>query len=144
MNSKTQKIVLVGLCFLTLISIRFFEQSWFYDPFLDFFKLDYLSKSSPSFQLGKLTFSTLARYTLNSSLSVIILVVLFGQKVLKFSVYFFILVLLIALPLYVLLLLNLEKELYMFFFYVRRFLIQPIFILLLLPAFYYQEKLKKN
>ncbi|MDH3381495.1 MAG: exosortase F system-associated protein, partial [Flavobacteriaceae bacterium] len=34
---------------------------------------------------------------------------------------------------------NYEKENYLLLFYVIRFLIQPILLLLLLPAFYYQK-----
>ncbi|NBU81103.1 MAG: exosortase F system-associated protein, partial [Flavobacteriaceae bacterium] len=35
------------------------------------------------------------------------------------------------------------EESKMTLFYIRRFLIQPIFILLFIPGFYYQKKIKK-
>jgi exosortase F-associated protein len=33
---------------------------------------------------------------------------------------------------------------YLFAFYVRRFIIHPLFVLILLPAFYYKQRISKE
>ena len=144
MSLKKNKIIVIVLCLIGLVCIRAFEKSLFYDPFLQFFKSDYLTQEAPNFDLGKLIGNSFFRYSLNSVLSILVLVVLFGKKVLKFSALFYLSSLIIMLIIYIFLLFHLEKDFYMYFFYVRRFLIQPLFLLLLVPAFYYQNFLKKN
>lgn len=140
-----KKIALAGVLVLLLLLIRGFESKLFYDPFTSFFKGDYLSSDVPDFSLGKLLANTTLRYILNSLISLGILYVFFPKKgVLKFSTIFFSVLFVILIILYAILSVNLTQELHLFFFYVRRFLIQPIFLLLLLPAFYYQKYHSKN
>jgi exosortase F-associated protein len=43
------------------------------------------------------------------------------------------------------LIINIEEEHFMALFYVRRFLIHPLFVIILLPAFYYYRlKIRNN
>lgn len=132
---------------LLLVLIRAFEETLFYDPFLDYFKSEYAHMPFPKFsipQMAKLYFSTGMRYYLNSVISLMLLYVLFKDRpMVKFAGFlYFILgtVLLIAFMFYV----NfIGAENKMTLFYIRRFLIQPIFILLFIPAFFYQKQIKK-
>lgn len=144
MKYNKTKIVIGFVLVLGLIIIRAKEFSLFYDPFMQFFKSDYLSKDAPDFNTAKLLLSTTGRYFLNSLLSIGLLYICFKEKVLRFSVFFYTLSFIVLMIVYAVLLNVLSKETHLLFFYVRRFLIQPIFLLLLLPAFYYQEKLKNN
>ena len=130
---------------LLLILIRAFENTLFYDPFLNYFSTENVHLPLPRFtvfQMGKLFFSTGMRFYLNSMISLFLLYVLFKDKqMIKFTAFIYMVlgsVLLISF-MFVLTFFPNEK---MTLFYIRRFLIQPIFILLFIPAFYYQKKVK--
>ncbi|HET8837478.1 MAG TPA: exosortase F system-associated protein [Flavobacteriaceae bacterium] len=139
-----QKIILIGILFLGMVTIRFFETQLFYDPLIHFYEGSYLTQPPPQFEEWKLILNTFFRFCLNTILSLLILFVAFRcRKIMKFSILFFGAACLLLMILFVYLVFNMAPENYFTLFYVRRFLIQPIFIILLLPAFYYQKALKK-
>ena len=130
-------------CVLLLVSIRFFEDTLFHDPLVSFFKSNFTTMEPPNFEKWKLIGFTSLRYLMNTILSLLILA--FPKKsILKFSGLFYGLAFVVLIVIFFVLLSPMEAESYMFLFYVRRFLIQPIFLLLLLPAFYYQQSIKKT
>jgi exosortase F-associated protein len=88
-----------------------------------------------------LFFGLVLRYFLNSSLSLAIIYVLFKDiEAVKFaSILYLIFFTLLILALFLVLYFFGETN-KMTLFYIRRFLIQPIFLLLFLPAFYYQKQ----
>lgn len=143
MNRFSTYVLLVFLLGL-LILIRFFENELFYDPYLVFFQNDYLYIDNPRREVFKLTVFTTLRYTLNSVVSLGILYLVFKDKgVVKFSALVYVVSFIILLALYLYFVVNPDKESYYMFFNIRRFLIQPIILILLLPAFYY-NKIKKQ
>lgn len=138
---KPFKILLLIILFGLLVLVRLFEADLFYDPLLSFFKQDYLNQKVPDVELGKLLLHTAYRYLTNTIISLLILWVAFREKdVIKFSVVLYVLAFFILLPWMGWLVTNATPESnYNILFYVRRFLIQPLFVLLLLPAFYYHR-----
>ncbi|TYA57965.1 exosortase F system-associated membrane protein [Formosa maritima] len=129
--------VLVGL----LVLIRIFEEQLFYDPYLAFFKSDYLYIDSPRQEVFKLVSYTTLRYVLNTVISLGILYVLFKDKsVIKFSILIYSVAFLIFISMFLYFVINPKQEDYYLFFNVRRFLIQPLIALLLIPAFYYHKQ----
>ena len=137
---KYVKYIWVFLLIGLLILIRWFENDLFYDPYLTFFKNDYLYIDSPRREIAKLVAFTTLRYILNTIISLAILFVFFKDKnIVKFSgiIYGIAFILLIAIYLYFVV--NPRQEDYYLFFNIRRFLIQPIILILLLPAFYYYK-----
>ena len=129
---------------LMLVLIRQFEDVLFYDPYLVFFQNDYLYIDSPRQETFKLVCFTTLRYLLNSLISLGILYLVFLDKsIVKIStlVYAFAYAILIMVFLYFVI--NPRQEDYYLFFNIRRFLIQPILLLLLLPAFYYNRLKRK-
>jgi len=133
--------VIVVLCFGI---IRAFENQLFYDPFLDYFEKDFKNLPIPQVDLFKLFSALLLRYILNSILSLFLIYSLFQDKeILKFSTFlygFFLVVLFLLL----FIILHYFPAANWPLFYVRRFIIQPIFVILFIPAFYYQlQKIKK-
>ena len=139
------RILLIVLLFLMLIAVRAFVQPYFYDPLIDYFKNDYLHSAIPQIDLAHFFFNLFYRYILNTVLSLAIIYLVYTNlKVLKFSIKFYI-VAFIVLSIILIILLKFDlNQGYRLVFYVRRFLIHPVFLLLLLPAFYYQKlKLKK-
>ena len=130
---------------LLLVLIRAYEDSLFYDPFLDYFKADYFNLPLPEIDGLKLFFGLAFRYFLNTVLSLGIIYILFKDiSAIKFSIILytvFFVMLIIALYVVIYSFGEIDK---MVLFYIRRFLIQPIFLLLFLPAFYYQFQSSKN
>ncbi|SFD28515.1 exosortase F-associated protein [Flavobacterium phragmitis] len=145
-NLKQNKLqifiaVIVILCFAL---IRSFETKLFYDPFLNYFKDDFKDLPYPKFNGLKLFFGLFFRYFLNSALSLLLIYTLFqNQDIFKFSliVYsFFIVLLLVAF----FVILEYFPNANWLLFYVRRFIIQPILVLLFIPGFYYQLQSSKK
>ncbi len=135
------QILLIVLLFLLLIAVRVFIQPYFYDPLIDYFKNDYLQTTIPNLDFSKFFLNVFYRYTLNTIISLAIIYLFFNDfKIIYFSIKFYIIAFVIfGLALFVFLKLDFDYKL---IFYARRFLIQPLFVFLLLPAFYYQQ-LKK-
>ena len=132
--------ILLFILFTALIVIRVYENELFYDPYLSFFKSDYLQIDSPNREILKLTLYTTLRYVLNSAISLGIIYLFFRDKsILKFSVFIYVIAFVILLALFLYFVIHPRQEDYYIFFNIRRFLIQPIFLLLLVPAFYYYK-----
>ena len=124
---------------LLLILIRTFEETLFYDPFLGYFKDEYAHLAFPQINIIKLFFSLGIRFYLNLMISLFLLYVLFKDtKIVKFTAFLY-MVLGSVLMISFIFTLTFFAEEKMTLFYIRRFLIQPIFILLFIPAFYYQK-----
>ena len=120
--------------------IRFFEAVLFYDPYLTFFKNDYLYIDSPRREVAKLVAFTVLRYALNTLVSLAILFVVFKDKsIIKFSGLIYGIAFAVFMTIYLYFVINPKQEDYYLFFNVRRFLIQPLILILLLPAFYYHK-----
>ena len=125
---------------LLLAGVRAFESQLFYDPFLVYFKKDYLESPLPEYNPLMLFFGLLFRFFLNSILSLGILYTIFrDREMIQFAsvLYFFFFVILMVV-FFCFLFLYADRN-NMMLFYIRRFLIQPIFVILFIPAFYYQK-----
>ena len=128
---------------LLLVLIRAFEENLFYDPFLDYFKSEYAHLPFPKINILKLFFSLGMRFYLNSMISLFLLYVIFKDKqIIKFTAFLYMVLGSILIISFIFMLTFFPHE-KMTLFYIRRFLIQPIFILLFIPAFYYQKRIKK-
>ncbi|WP_298526504.1 exosortase F system-associated protein [uncultured Christiangramia sp.] len=142
---KRYRIILISFMVLLLAAIRFFEDSLFYDPLIAFFRSDYLLGIIPPMNMAELMIHLSIRYALNSAISLGIIYIAFqNRSMLKFSVILYALLYLGAVSAFIFLVLNIEREHYLALFYVRRFLIHPLFLLILLPAFYYYRISKKE
>ncbi|WP_168732754.1 exosortase F system-associated membrane protein [Flavobacterium supellecticarium] len=136
-----QAILGILLAVVLLAVIRAFESQLFYDPFLEFFRGTFQNAVLPTYETGRLVVGLSLRYWLNTGISLFVIYIVFREKsLLQLSgiLYgFFYIVLLTA---FIIVLKSSDKPDYMMLFYIRRFLIQPLFLILFLPAFYYQKK----
>lgn len=140
---KLGTYILIAILFSLLFLVRYFENELFYDPYLAFFKSDYLYMDGPKPEVFKVICHTVFRYLINSLISLGILYLFFKDKgIIKFSVIVYTIALFVLISFYTYFVINPRQEDYYMFFNIRRFLIQPILLLLLLPAFYY-NKLKQ-
>lgn len=133
------KIVAVLFLVALLAGIRAIEGIIFYDPFLLYFKGEFTSTALPKFNTVQLLLSLLIRYFLNSAISLAIIYVIFRElEMLKFATLLYVAFFIVLISiLFTLLFLEIPPKMYIF--YVRRFLIQPLFLLLFVPAFYFQK-----
>lgn len=129
-----------------LIGVRFLEDKIFYDPFLPYFHLANKQAVFPNFEWTKLVFSHLFRFVLNLIFSLV--VIYFGFKNRSWTLQaavMIVLVFVLTFPIYLYCLYDRFELGYLFSFYIRRFVIQPMVLLLLLPLFYYRKQiLEKN
>lgn len=133
-------LVLLGI--LGLIGIRVLEDTVFYDPFLMFFKSADHSAVFPNFQWGKLVVSYFLRFTLNTFFSLWIIHFLFLNKEwTKQAFVLMSLIFVIVFPIYLFCIYDRFEFGYLFSFYIRRFVIQPLTLLLIVPIFYYRKKI---
>jgi exosortase F-associated protein len=133
-------IFIVGLLVFLLVFIRAFESQLFYDPFLKYFEGDYIKMPLPEFDDLKLFLGLFFRYFLNSTLSLGIIYFLFKDKeMIVFASILYLFLFLILIGGFYSILYFYGNQNNLLLFYVRRFLIQPLFLILFIPAFYYQK-----
>lgn len=129
---------------LLLLVIRAFENELFYDPFLAYFRNDYLVGALPDYDGSELFFGLGFRYLLNAVISIGIVYALFQEgKLVAFTAILYVVFFVLLISAFFILI-NMETQNNLLIFYVRRFLIQPLFLLLFVPAFYYQRRVSKK
>lgn len=142
---KPIKIGLIVLLFAMLIAVRGYISLFFYDPLSDYFKREYLYSSIPVMNFNLYFLHLLFRYLINTIISLALIYLFFkNRKLLIFSVKFYIISFVLLCLLLFFILKYDSSEGYMLVFYIRRFLIQPVFVFVLLPAFYYQKLKESN
>lgn len=133
-------IVLLGIA--GLIAIRMFEDQLFYDPFVAYFHKANKYADFPDFEWLKLTVHYFFRFLLNLILSLVVVQFIFRNK--KWTIQAAILILIvfaITLPIYLYCIHTKFEIGYLFSFYMRRFVIQPLTLLLIIPLFYYRNQI---
>ena len=141
-----KKIALISFLILSLILVRVFQYDIFYDPLLNYFKNSYLNEGVfPEINWMKMTLFLFFRFFINSTISLTIIYIIFKDvELIKISIILFIAAFIILTPIYYHYI-NIEFEGgYLAGFYIRRFLIQPLLLFLLVPAFYYQKMLQEE
>ena len=144
MPNKFFRYSLLLIAFFLIIGIRFFEDDLFYDPFLTFFKTDFQNKSLPNVDALQLILNLFLRYFTNALLSMAIIYLLFLNIThVKVALVLYLVLFVLLLIIFSYLLFVSENPNYLVLFYVRRFLIQPVLLLLLIPSFYFQKLTSK-
>ena len=137
------QILSVIFLVMSLACLRAFEQELFYDPFLSYFKEESANLPFPSFENFKLFLSLGFRYFLNTLISLGIIYAVFKDfGMTKFAAFLYVFFFITLISLFFGILHFSAQENPFLLFYVRRFLIQPIFVILFLPAFYFQKNSK--
>lgn len=125
-----------------LLLIRAYENVLFYDPLLRYFKGDYQNFPLPEMDMLKLQIHIAYRFLLNTGISLGILGLFFKDlQIIKLSTVLYGVLFLLLFIAFNVVIFNSEgvgNKLPLF--YIRRFLIHPIFLLILWAAFYFQKK----
>lgn len=133
-------ILYTALLLTGFVCIRLFEDVLFYDPFLNYYRHDFQNINLPELNDFKIALHFTLRYFLNAILSVVLLWVLFKDKsLINFSSFLYLLLFLCLLLTFFFVLFYCGNSGKMGLFYIRRFLIQPLFIIIFIPAFWYQK-----
>jgi exosortase F-associated protein len=112
----------------------------FYDPLLDFFRSSSSTKKLPAFDFYKLFLGLLFRFFLNTITSLAIIYVLFNDlENIKFASFLYISFFVLLIGCFFVAVCCFPEQ-KMIIFYIRRFLIQPLFLILFIPAFYFQKQ----
>lgn len=130
--------ILIIFFTLCLIGVRVLEDNIFYDPFLDFFRST--KKVFPSFQWSEIIISHIFRFFLNSFFSLMIIYFFCLNK--KWTILSGMVILLVFFLFFPIYLYNLYSKFefgQLFAFYIRRIVIQPMTLLILLPILYYKK-----
>lgn len=141
---KVLKWLLVGVLIFGLIGVRILEEKIFYDPFQAYFHLANKHASFPDFNWMPLILNYLFRFGLNLLLSAGIVYLIFKNK--KWTIQALVLMLIvfaITFPIYLYCIQTRFEIGYLFSFYMRRFVIQPLILLLIIPLFYYRQHVEK-
>lgn len=140
MKIKNIALILIGI--VGLIGIRFLEDKIFYDPFIEYFHNHDLKKTFPDFQSTKIIFHYLLRFSLNFIFSLIVIYGFFdNKKWTKEGGILMVLFFVITFPIYLYCIFSEFSMGELFSFYMRRFVIQPVILLLIIPLFYYRKKM---
>jgi exosortase F-associated protein len=141
---KRYRILLIIPLVLLLMLVRYFGPKLFYDPFINYFESDYLTAVFPDFNMLKLFFYLTIRYVVNMIISLNIIFLIFRKrKIINFTLKFYFIAFIVLGLIYFFQLRMEFSNGYLFAFYVRRMLIHPMFLLILLPALYYQKLSRK-
>ena len=133
--NKIIKIGVVLLLTFLLVLIRFFESNLFYDPLYYYFKSNYTNLPIPEVETIKFIGNITVRFLMNAIVSVTILWVLFKSwSIIKLSSILYGLFFVFLMMVFC----SDSKNLFALF-YVRRFLIHPLLLLVLIPAFYFHK-----
>lgn len=141
----TSRVLAIVFGFIGLALVYVLQRKLFYDPFLDFY-YDPITDNYPDFETVKYVFSKVFRFLLNDGLAILIIYGFFGPgKYVKFAAYILLFGLVVLLPLYVILVLFFYPETYSFLNHLHRLVLNPVLMMLLIPAFYSQRaNAKKN
>ena len=141
LNNKFRVFILVSLV-LFLALIRIGETSLFYDPYLDYFKSDFTNLQLPIVDKLKLFLSLFFRYSLNTIVSIAFIQIAFKDiNFSKFVSVLYVLLFIVLIIVFYFVLAFYAEENKMTLFYIRRFLIQPLFLLLFIPGYLIQKRL---
>ena len=136
--------LLVASAIFGLIAVRIFENQLFYDPLQAFFHLANKHAAFPEFDWLPLILNYLFRFSLTLLLSAAVVYLIFKNKQWTLqAIVLMLIVFAITFPIYLYCIHTKFEIGYLFSFYMRRFVIQPLILLLIIPMFYYRKHLQK-
>lgn len=140
MKISSKQILITAFLIVLLAMVRALQKMLFYDPFQVYFEGEFTKNPFPHFDTIKLLTSLVFRYGLNSIFSLGIIYTVFKDSaIVKFASSLYGIIFIVLMISFFGILIFLDSDNAFLLFYVRRFLVQPILILLFLPAFYFQK-----
>ena len=139
---KNKWYVLFGCLGLVLVYI--FQMQLFYDPY-QHFSINDVHAVAPELNAPHYILSKVLRYSLNDGFALLIIWGLFAnKKYMRFAVIIFLIGLLVLLPMYLILSITFYPNSFTVLNHLHRIVLNPVLMMLLIPAFYYQESLSQR
>lgn len=140
MNSGLIRRYIIGLsCLSVLVLVYLYQREWFYSGFYD---TGAAADKAPGFNPGRFFLSKYTRFLINDTMALGILYALFvDKKYMNFAFAVFLIEALVMMPFYVIGVIWFWDELRWFLSHLHRLVVNPFFMMLLIPAFYYQKNL---
>lgn len=139
---KHKYYVIVG--FVGLVLVYVFQRDLFFDPFENLI-IDPQNPQLPDFNKASYIFSKVLRFVLNDFFSLLVIWGLFGNKsYLRFAIFVFLIGFIVLLPMYIIGVLFFFSETFFILNHLHRIVLNPVLMMLLIPAFYYQQQMTKN
>lgn len=129
---------LVGTaCLIVLVLVYLFQREWFYSGFYD---TGASSDKVPDFDPLKFFISKYTRFLINDTMALGILWSLFYEKkYMNFAFAVFLVEAIVLMPFYITGVIWFWDSLRWFLSHLHRLVVNPFFMMLLIPAFYYQK-----
>jgi exosortase F-associated protein len=138
MRNKRLVVGLIGL--VGLIAVYVLQNQIFYDPFKGYPMI--AGKLPEDYQPWTYSIQKVIRYLLNDGFALAIIYALFQErKYMQFAVYVFLFGLIVLLPLYLVLFNFYSEQTYTYLNHLHRLVLNPVLMMLLIPAFFYQKRL---
>ena len=142
-NNKALHYSLAILGFMGWIILYVFQHELFYDPFKDY-PIPINADGEiflPPMNESAFIINKVIRYLLNDLCGILIVYGLFQRKeFIRLSFYIMLFGLIFILPLYFFLVLNFFTQVFPFLNHIHRLILNPVLMLIIIPAFYYQVK----
>lgn len=141
--NKFYTVLFTVIALFALVAVRVFENTLFYDPLIEYFKSSFQTAPFPELDKTKYFFSIVFRFVLNMMFSTIIIGLVYKNKeYIKASLWVHLIALIILIIIFYTTISFDDEWAKMATFYIRRFLIHPILLFILLPGFYFISKTK--
>jgi exosortase F-associated protein len=142
MKARWKSLLGIGIGVLGLASVYILQRELFYSGFYD---TGAGTTKLPDFDNLKFVFSKLIRFLINDGCSLLIIYGLFRRDdFMQFGFRLFLIELLILLPIYFSLTIFAFEQTRFFLQHLHRLVVNPVLMMLLIPAFYYQITLEKQ
>jgi len=136
--SRFFSFIIIAVLLLLLVCVRLFEVEIFSDPLYSYFHSNFQLNSLPNLIKWEVIAGTSLRYLINMTLSLWLLWFLYKKEnYVKAALWVYLFAYLILIVLFTLLLEADSNFMKMALFYVRRFLIQPLLLFVLVAGFYF-------
>ncbi|MDX5324836.1 MAG: exosortase F system-associated protein [Bacteroidota bacterium] len=127
----------VGLGLVYIFQDELFYQPPFTDPYSRLYDIEAMDK-------GRFVMSKLVRYFLNDSFALFIIVGLFRRrKYIRFAMLVFLFGFVVLVPIYLILTIYFYGPFASYLNHIHRLVMNPVLMMLLIPAFYYQRSVGK-
>lgn len=143
MQLKTMRWGAGAIGLLGLIGVYVFQNQFFYDPFKGYPMI--AGKLPHDFDAVTYAYQKVIRYLLNDGFALALIYALFQErKYVQFAVYVFLFGLVVLLPTYLILFTFFSEQTYTYLNHLHRLVLNPVLMMLLVPAFFYQKKLNNK
>jgi exosortase F-associated protein len=140
---STKRWLAGAIGFFGLIAVYVLQNQLFYDPLKGYPMI--AGKLPDDFDGFTYAYQKVIRYLLNDGFALALIYAIFEErKYVQFAVYVFLFGLLFLLPTYLVLFVYFSEETYTYLNHLHRLVLNPVLMMLLIPAFFYQKRMRQR